>query len=180
MTRGALLHPAPAAGFDQPFALLDACHERVQRSLALLLRLAEHLVQHGADAQAADAARDVMRYFDLAAPLHHEDEERHVLPRLRAAGHGALAQRLQDDHAALAALWQPVRAVLQSVADGLWDTADAVARTRDWPAWAQRYREHIALEDTQAFPACRALLDDAQARSMGEEMASRRGVHPPP
>ena len=30
---------APAAGFDAPFALLDACHERVRRSLALLERL---------------------------------------------------------------------------------------------------------------------------------------------
>lgn len=179
MTHAVPLHPAPAAGFDQPFALLDACHERVQRSLALLLRLADHLARHGADAQAADAARDVMRYFELAAPLHHEDEERHVLPRLRAAGHDALAQRLQDDHAALAAQWQPVRAALQAVTDGRWDASHMAEAARDWPFFAQHYREHIALEDAQAFVLCRDALDAAEARAMGEEMAARRGVRAP-
>jgi hypothetical protein len=49
---------APAAGFDEPFAMLGACHERVRRSLALLQRLVEHAAAHGADAQARDAARD--------------------------------------------------------------------------------------------------------------------------
>ena len=180
MTHAVPLHPAPAAGFDQPFALLDACHERVQRSLALLLRLADHLARHGADAQAADAARDVMRYFELAAPLHHEDEERHVLPRLRALGHLALAQRLAEEHAALAAQWRSVREALQDVAQGRWAAAHAGAAARDWPAFVQRYHEHIALEDTQAFALCRDALDDAQARSMGEEMAARRGVRAPP
>ena len=62
------LNSSPAVGFDQPFEMLEACHERVERSLGLLLRLAEHLVSHGADEQARDAARDVLRYFDLAAP----------------------------------------------------------------------------------------------------------------
>ena len=78
-----VLHAAPAAGFDEPFEMLAACHERVQRMLRLLRRLAAHLGEHGADAQAAQAAVDVMRYFDEAAPRHHDDEELHVLPRLR-------------------------------------------------------------------------------------------------
>ena len=30
---------SPAAGFEAPFDLLEACHERVHRSLALLGRL---------------------------------------------------------------------------------------------------------------------------------------------
>ena len=29
---------APGTGFDQPFEMLEACHERVQRMLALLAR----------------------------------------------------------------------------------------------------------------------------------------------
>lgn len=31
-----ILHAAPAAGFDQPFEMLQACHERVGRMLVLL------------------------------------------------------------------------------------------------------------------------------------------------
>ena len=61
--------------FEQPYEMMEACHERVHRMLALLERLREHLPLHGADAQAQQAARDIMRYFDQAAPQHHTDEE---------------------------------------------------------------------------------------------------------
>lgn len=37
---------APAVGFDTPFALLHACHERVQRTLALQHKLVGYLHQH--------------------------------------------------------------------------------------------------------------------------------------
>jgi hypothetical protein len=69
--------------------------------LALLERLAVHLREQGADGPARQAAQDVMRYFDLAGPAHHEDEERHLFPRLLAQGPGDLRQvvlRLQQDH----------------------------------------------------------------------------------
>ena len=82
--RLASLVASPAAGFEQPFEMLVACHERVHRMLALLGRLREHLHGHGPDTQAQQAARDVMRYFDQAAPLHHQDEELHVFPPLLA------------------------------------------------------------------------------------------------
>ena len=48
-----------------------------------------------------DAAAVVARYFNLAAPAHHEDEERHVLPLLRASAEAQLqeaAQRMLADH----------------------------------------------------------------------------------
>ena len=82
MTTPLILHAAPAAGFDEPFELLAACHQRVERMLGLLQRLQPHLQAHGADRAGAEAARDLLRYFDLAAPHHHEDEELHVLPVL--------------------------------------------------------------------------------------------------
>lgn len=170
----------PAAGFDDPFALLTGCHERVRRSLALLRRLAEHVAGHGADEQARAAARDVLRYFDVAAPAHHEDEERHVLPLLRASGDAALAQvaeRLQHDHDAIRAAWQALRPHLLQLADGANGPDPAALR-----AAALRFIEvhdgHIELEDGLAFPAVARLHPDAAA--MGREMAARRGVKPVP
>ena len=47
---------APAVGFEQPFAMLEACHERVQRTLGLLQRLRDHVRAQGADEQARQAA----------------------------------------------------------------------------------------------------------------------------
>ncbi len=170
------LHAGPASGFDQPFEMLSACHERVRRSLALLLRLGEHLQRHGADAQAADAARTVMRYFDVAGPAHHEDEERHVLPWLAAHGHAALAARLHADHGRMATAWAGVRAALAQVAAGHWNVDASGGTLDDWHAFARLYDQHIDAEESQAYPPTAAAFDTAALARMGHEMAERRGT----
>jgi hemerythrin-like domain-containing protein len=179
MSTNTTLFPSPGAGFEAPFEMLAACHERVERSLALLERLGEHLQRNGADTQARDAARDVMRYFDLAAPHHHEDEERHVLPALRARGQQALAERIAADHRSMAAAWVLVREDLAAVMQGHASAVIGDAPRTRWRDFATLYRAHAALEDASAFPVAAAALDAAAQRSIGDEMARRRGVAPP-
>ena len=177
MTSPLLLHAAPGAGFDQPFEMLVACHERVQRMLRLLQRLQAHLAAHGADAQARQAAQDVMRYFDLAGPAHHEDEERHLFPPLQARGGQAmcsLVARLQQDHLAMAQQWSMVRGDLQAVAHGDW--AMPAPGLAHWAGFAALYQDHIQAEEGQAYPAAQALLDGPAQAAMGREMARRRGA----
>lgn len=170
------LNAAPAAGFDAPFEMLAACHERVERSLRLLERLGTHLAEHGADEQARSAAHDVLRYFDLAAPHHHEDEERHLLPALHAAGGAALAERVRTEHARMASAWARLRLQLQAIEAGDAAAAGTPAAQAEWHAFAQRYRAHVAFEDDEVFPAAAPLLDAAAQRAMGDEMARRRGA----
>jgi len=175
MPASLLPHPAaPAAGFDAPFAMLAACHERVERSLRLLERLAAHLARHGCDAQATDAARDLMRYFDLAAPAHHEDEERHVLPVLRANGDEAFAAQIEQEHREMRRRWAELRRDLVEVAAGRW-TGAAAADFARWQQFATLYRAHVDSEDAHAFPVAEAALDATQQQAMGLEMARRRG-----
>jgi hypothetical protein len=114
------MHASPDAGFDQPFAMLSACHERLYRMLQLLERLAAHLPDNGCDPHAVGAARDLTRYFDVAAPAHHEDEERHVLPALRAAGDDAFAAQLEQEHHEMRRRWAELRANLALVIDRSW------------------------------------------------------------
>jgi len=172
------LLPGPAAGFEQPFEMLEACHERVQRMLALLERLREYLPGHGADRSARDAARDVMRYFDQAAPQHHRDEELHVFPPLLARGDAetvALVQRLQQDHRAMESRWQEARRALAAIEAGeLQSLAPADEAALD--AFASLYDGHIEAEEAIAYPAAAGMLDDPAQRAMGEEMMRRRGV----
>lgn len=176
------LHAGPAVGFEAPFEMLEACHQRVERMLVLLERLDAHLAtlagDPAADARAGQAAQDVMRYFDLAGPAHHEDEERHVLPRLRAAADPALqalATRLAQEHIRMVSDWAAVRADLAALHVPGAPAVDA-ARSARWAAFAALYRAHIVAEEASAYPAARPGLDAATLAAMGEEMARRRGA----
>lgn len=173
---------SPGVGFEQPFEMLEACHERVQRSLDLLQRLRAHLRGHACDDAARQAARDVLRYFDIAAPLHHEDEELHVFPPLLADaaargddGMAALVRRLQDDHAAMSAGWARARVPLAALAQGEAQAFGAEDEAA-FDAFAALYAGHIRHEDEVAYPGARALLAPQAVQDMGREMAHRRGA----
>ncbi|MGQ0709674.1 MAG: hemerythrin domain-containing protein [Rhodoferax sp.] len=167
---------SPAVGFDQPHEMLKACHERVQRSLDLLQRLVQHLLDHGHDPASRSAAQDVLRYFDQAAPLHHEDEELHLFPVLLAHGDAdvqAAVRRLQDDHLHMHTQWQQVRQHLLA-----WAQADAPApsaqQQHDIARFCTLYPAHIALEEETVYPAAFAQLGADAAAAAGSDMRRRR------
>lgn len=172
----ASLTARPAAGPDEPFGMLEQCHEKLQRMLMLLQRLREHLRRHGADTQAQQAARDILRYFDQAAPRHHEDEELHVFPPLLAQADPAtvaVVQRLQHDHQLMERRWPEARAVLEAVASGQAGPLTA-ADEAILDAFAVPYEEHIKAEEQIVYPAAQAALGDAGRAAMSEDMARRR------
>ena len=176
-------HSAPAAGFEAPFEMLAACHDRVERMLALQAKLQRHLLDKGCDEPARQAARDVMRYFDLAAPLHHQDEELHVFPPLLAgpdAGLRALAQRLTQDHRQMETAWVQARRTLAAIADSPasgW-TPLTPAQAAALEQFAALYRHHLDDENAIAYPAAQASLSPAALEAMSEDMMGRRGVRP--
>lgn len=172
-------HYSPGAGFEEPFEMLTACHERVVRMLGLLTRLREHLTIVGWDVSAAQAAQDVMRYFDLAAPLHHEDEEKHVFPIVLADPDSPLhdlVRRLQQEHLAMAANWAIARIVLARVRDAQpnsWQPLNA-SEQEALDTFATLYDHHARDENELVFPAVRQTLNASQIQVMGTEMMNRR------
>ncbi|MGE4243236.1 hemerythrin domain-containing protein [Ramlibacter sp.] len=167
------------ANFDQPFDMMEACHERLQRMLALIGKLRAHMAGHGADEQAQQAARDVMRYFDQAAPQHHEDEEKHVFPPLLARGEAVdVVRRLQRDHVWMEEGWREARAVLDDVAHGE-VAALSPSQEATLQDFAELYADHILAEEQIAYPAAQRTMDDAGVAEMGREMAARRGAATP-
>lgn len=172
----------PAAGFDQPLELWLACHDRVRRMASLLERLHEHMREKGADDAAQVTATSIRRYFDEAAPRHHEDEEVDLFPLLRrllpqkapadeAAVIGAL-DRLQAEHVELGKLWQQVRAVLLAIEAGRPVALDADLVQR----FASGYRRHCEVEDTVVADALKRCLGGIDLDALGQSMAERRGV----
>jgi|SRR5512134_2482199 iron-sulfur cluster repair protein YtfE (RIC family) len=166
-------------GFDDPLRVMQALHVRLEQRAALFARLAEHVRQHGSDADARATAGHVMRCFDEDCPMHHEDEEIDLFPLLRAAASPAEAARAeilitallaqhQDMHAAFAA----VRPQLAAIADGRLATLD--------PALVDRLHtlclEHVELEELELFPFARDHLDVAAMERLGRAMAARRNA----
>ena len=170
------------SSYAQPFELLSACHERVERSLQLLTRLCQHLKARGLDASAREAARDVRRYFDIAAPLHHEDEELHVFPVLEQLDDAPLQDvcaRLREDHQRIHAQWEVLRALLAQLdghPDGPLPALQLEVLSRASDTFVDAHKEHLRLENQLVFPHAQQGLNAAQLQAMGEEMASRRGL----
>ncbi|HVJ73475.1 MAG TPA: hemerythrin domain-containing protein [Kofleriaceae bacterium] len=170
----ALLPGADAATFDDPLAMLVACHGRIRKQLATLGRLERHLPGHGHDADARAAARAIMRYFDSAAVHHHEDEEASLLPRLlaRAPDAQALASRLLAEHRELAGHWRKLRPLLSGIATG----QRAVLPPRLVHEITHAYEAHIEIEEAELIPLAQDLLAPDEIAAIGREMAQRRGV----
>jgi len=173
------LFNSPAAGFDQPLAVLRACHERIQRQCQTLQRLQAHLAQHGADEPARQATQAVMRYFDIAGAHHHADEEDDLFPLLRThanpARHAdmfAAIEKLEQDHRHMEQAWADLRVALQGLIDG--DvTAYHPAQVHEFVAL---YQHHIELEERAVYNPGELLLTATDLARLGKAMAQRRGV----
>ncbi len=168
-------HAAP--GFDDPLGMLEACHGRIRKQFATLARLAEHLPEHGCSEDARSAARAVLRYFDTAAVNHHADEEESIFPRLVALrGEEArrIAEELERDHERLAMRVARLRPYLVAIERG--ERADLPEDVVEDARNA--YDAHIRREEAILIPLAAAALDAATLRTIGEEMAARRGVDP--
>lgn len=170
---------APAAGFEAPLEMLAACHGRIEHQCATLRRLATYVQAHGSDAQAREAATNVMRYFDTAAVQHHQDEERDLFPALLEAMAGSdavcihdMSARVGAEHRDLEARWSGLRAMLERIAAG----AAATLGESEVEAFCNAYAAHIEFEEAELLPMAARLLGDDQIAQIGQAMRERRGI----
>jgi hemerythrin-like domain-containing protein len=157
-----------------------ACHERIAAQCATLEKLVAHLPSHGPDIQAQQAARNIMRYFNVAGPHHHADEEQDLFPLLIEIGervHAPMRERiakLQGDHRALEAAWAQLHAVLADIAEG----KPAPLEETLVAAFVGAYRSHIAQEEAEILPFAETHLDERQRAGLSKTMVARRTVAP--
>lgn len=160
-----------APNFDDPLGLIRACHGRMLKLLELMERMIEYQTDKGVDKDLSDSAQKVLRYFDIAAPLHHQDEELDLFPLIQHdADLAAMAETLEVEHAHHDRLWSQLRPALVNIVEGQSDgRLNHLA-----PEFIQAYRDHIAIENDQLLPAAAKLLQDTDLSPMGERMAARR------
>ena len=170
---------SPSASLEAPLDMLAACHIRMEKQCCTLERLAPHLLAHGSDTAAQEAAYAVLRYFNSAAKHHHEDEEENLFPALLEAMAGSdavcireLTEALQVDHRALETRWASLQRNLQAVAMG-----QAVLLTaEEVDDFVNGYRRHILREDTELLPMAQRLLGTQALTHMSQAMRRRRGL----
>lgn len=172
-------HSAPSVGFEVPLEMLMACHERIRSQCETLRRLHDHLIRHGADAPAREAAEAVMRYFRTAARLHHEDEETDLFPALLESMAGSEASCIRDmhrrtehEHRGVEGLWASLDERLEGIAAGRSASLDLAGVD----AFVDAYEHHMAFEEREVFPMAERLLSDQQLDALGAAMRQRRGI----
>lgn len=176
----ALFTSAPA--LDEPIEMLAACHCRIADQCETLTRLVVHLRERGADAETAQAAQSVMRYFDTAGENHHRDEEEDLFPVLRRrAGRRSLEVEvmiaaLLMEHDRMRTVWRDaLRPQLEALAEGRAAALDAAHVEH----FVKLYCNHIERENVELLPLARTVLGEEELRRLGEAMAARRGVQSP-
>jgi len=166
--------PETLPGFDDPLALLRACHEKMLAHCDLLDALLEQARSGELDDAARKAAQDITRYFSSSAPLHHRDEEEDLFPRInrQSLRIAELVHNLKREHQELESLWAAILPELRRIpGDGFSESfLETAAR------FSELTRQHVSRENMELLPLVASSLSARELGYIGEAMAQRRGV----
>lgn len=166
-------------GFEDPIEILNSCHEKVRHFASLTIRLRDYLQKVGVDSTATEAATRIRRYFNVAAVLHHEDEERDLFPALMSLNDGLISdvsksalvqaiQSLQHEHETLAEAWSQIDRWLASVESGTPAPEPACV-----DLFAHAYTRHADREENEIYPYAK-YLHQSEIQRIGLNMVKRR------
>ena len=161
-------------GFDEPLALLRACHKNILAHCDRLEALVLHVAAQGIDDEARKTARDIVRYFSTSARLHHRDEEEDLFPRLnrQSLRIAELIQDLKQEHTRLDQLWEVMVTELKSL-PGNGFSGEFLQANRDFCTLS---RQHVNRENMEFLPLAASSLSQLDLGEIGASMADRRGM----
>ena len=154
--------------FEDPIAMLLACHDKIRRFCNEMALLPQHVAQHGWDELALTSAQRICQYFNQAAPLHHLDEEADLFPAYLALANAddlQLMQQLSDAHKVMEQTWQRLNTQLSTHTEPL--------SIEDIQSLHALYEQHMAIEEPLFLRIQAALQADVLHR-LGQNMAGRR------
>jgi len=161
-------------GFDQPLALLRACHTKILAHCELLEQLSANLGNADKAEEVRGAAHQVIRYFSTSARLHHQDEETDLFPLLtrQSLKLAELVHGLRQEHRELDAQWAAIADDLKRPLE-IGDQAAFAGRVH---AFCELNRRHVRRENMEFLPRAESSLSNRQLKDIGAAMAARRGV----
>lgn len=160
---------------EQPLEHLVSCHRRILHRLETLERIGGALASD--PGSALPALRNTLRFFDVTARLHTEDEEQSVFPRLRgrlSPEDLAYVDSLESQHREKEAVYAELKDLAAELDSEV--TAARVARYHELTGrLCALYRTHIASEDDVLVRLGRGVLEPDELVAIREEMGARRG-----
>lgn len=156
--------------FAEPIEMLYACHGKVRRFCSQISLLPGYMAEHGCNDTVLQAVGQISQYFNVAAPLHHQDEEDDFFPLLlqycpQAQEH---IDELLRQHESLHEHWAAAeREFARLQADHAYRLDEAVLQR-----FCAGYDTHLALEEP-LFEMGRQIPQEALAAA-GRNMAARR------
>lgn len=169
--------------FRNPLGLMSDCHRRIEMFFDRLLEIARADRGGRLSESRREALDTALRYFAAGAPLHTQDEEESLFPRLRAEGSPAalaaikVLEALDEDHRAAEAAHLEIDTLGRRwLADGTLGAEEAERLIDLIVSLRETYRRHIDVEDNLLFPLAGKVLAAEVIEKVGREMAERRGL----
>jgi hemerythrin-like domain-containing protein len=173
----------PESSFADPIGLLTDCHRRIERFLSVLAQVSAQAQGGPLTSEQRTALETALLYFREAAPKHTADEEQTLFPRLRSLETPevkavmARVDALEEQHTQAEQSHTEVDRLGRAwLAAGSLPPADAARFSALIAGLADLYRDHIAVEEGEVFPAAAAALGEREREAAGREMAARRGL----
>lgn len=157
--------------FAEPIEMLYACHGKVRRFCGQIAMLSGYIAENGCNQLVLQTIRQISRYFNVAAPLNHEDEEENFFPLLLQYAPQARegVDELLRQHIGLYDNWAAVSAEFAKLeADNAY-IPDAEAFKR----FVEGYDVHLAIEEP-LFDMGKTFIPEEKLTEIGKIMAARR------
>ncbi|QTM01845.1 hemerythrin domain-containing protein [Mannheimia sp. ZY171111] len=165
------LEPQEFESWAEPIDMLYACHRKVKNFCKQLQILPDYLEKNGINQAVKNDVQQILNYFNISAPLHHQDEEDDFFPELIKVQPQAQANvdELESQHLHLHKNWDDLSVQLEDLLKGKRENVD-----RDLiKAFVAGYDVHIAIEEP-LFELGREHLAEEKLSAMGKIMADRR------
>lgn len=166
--------------YDQPIELLLSCHEKIMHFSSALLKLSIALKQDGWNDEITTSSDQIRRYFNIAAPEHHLDEEVHLFPAIIALDPEfeqaqsteilKVLHRLIQEHVESDLLWETLDTMLEEKSD------DFILLEELAQEFKNSMHEHALIENEEIFPYAQTHINTNELKKIGLAIAERRGI----
>ncbi|URL05851.1 hemerythrin domain-containing protein [Avibacterium sp. 21-595] len=165
------LQPQQFASWNEPIEMLYACHGKVKMFCRQLNILPSYLEKNGNIQAVQKDVQQILNYFNVAAPLHHDDEEKDFFPALLKYCPQAKADvaRLASQHETLHQNWASLSVQLDALLKGEITQIPEQLITQ----FIAGYDNHIAIEEP-LFELGKSHIPQEELTAMGKVMAERR------